>query len=82
MSDQKTIIENQNKIFAEFDFVKNSMLEILKAIEKIKERKKIMNENFENCKSVNEKELAQIKKDIQCVKVEIDDIKKRIESIE
>jgi len=76
------IITNQDKIFVEFDFVKNSIIEILRAIEKVRERKKIMNENFENCKSVNEKELAQIKKDIQCVKVEIDDIKKRIESIE
>jgi len=76
------IIANQDKIFVEFDFVKNSIIEILRAIEKVRERKKIMNQNFENCKSVNEKELAQIKKDIQCVKVEIDDIKKRIESIE
>jgi hypothetical protein len=91
MSEEMTIKEirfNQDKIFNEFDYLKNSLLEVLKSLEKVKEKKQIIMSDRQMCEMKHEKmfevqqiELNQIKDDIESVKIEISDIKNRIDKM-
>ena len=82
------IRENQDKIFSEFEYIKNSLHIVLENLESVREKKKILMSEITMCDlrhthtiDVLACEVKQLKDDVECVQAEIDDIKIRIDKM-